>query len=139
MRRIESAAHRIGRRGGVLLLLALVDFAYGASLVSPSAESLSSASIMWREHYAPVWAWGLGWLVVGAILVAGAIVRRDAFAYAAAIGWKIIWSLTTLASWAFGNVDRGWVSTFIWGVVAGMIGVISGWPEPVVTPDPTEG
>lgn len=123
--------HRVGRRGAILLILSVIDFAYGLSLVSPSADSVASSTVMWRQHYAPIWAWGAGWLIVGVILFVSAFLRNDAFGYAAAIGWKIIWSLTTLASWAFGDVDRGWVATIIWAVFGGMIWVISGWPEPV--------
>jgi hypothetical protein len=122
--------HHIGRRGAILLILSVIDVAYGLSLVAPSAESVTSSSMVWRQHYAPTWVWGSCWLIVGAVLVVSAFLRNDAFGYAAAIGWKIIWALTTLASWAFGGVDRGWVATIIWGVFGAMIWVISGWPEP---------
>jgi hypothetical protein len=136
----DRLIHRIGRRGAILLLFAVVDFSYGASLIVPSADSLSLESTIWRQHYAPVWVWGAGWLIVSAILAVGAFMRNDDLAYAAAIGWKIIWALTTLASWVFGGVERGWVSTFIWGVVAGIVAVDSGRGEVPRRPEPaTEG
>lgn len=128
------AALRPGRRGTILLILSAIDFAYGLSLVNPSEESLATTSARWREHYAPTGVWGLAWITVGAILLAWAFRRRDAVGYTAAIIWKVVWGLTTLASWLFGGVDRGWVATFIWFTFALMVWVISGWPEPARFP-----
>lgn len=122
---------RLGRRGSILLILAVIDVAFGLSLIGPSAEALNSRSTVWREHFAPTWAWGSAWLFVGAILCVSAFMRHDATGYAAAIGWKITWGVITLASWLFGGVERGWVGAIIWFVFAGMIVIISGWPEPV--------
>jgi hypothetical protein len=132
--RAPAPTHRIGRRGAILLILAVIDIAYGMSLVGPASETLGLAATIWREHYAPLWVWGVGWLVIAAILIVSAFLRNDRFGYAAAIGWKIAWSLTTLASWIVGGVERGWVSSIVWAVVAGMIVVIAGWPEPTRSP-----
>jgi hypothetical protein len=123
-------ALRIGRRGAILLILSVVDIAYGASLIGPSADSLGSAAVVWREHFAPLWVWGGVWLVVAAILIVSAFLRNDAIGYLTATVLKISWSLTSFASWMFGGVDRGWVSSIIWLVVAAMVWVIAGWPEP---------
>jgi hypothetical protein len=128
--RARALTHRIGRRGAILLILAVVDIAVGLSMIGPTSETAGLAATRWREHYAPLWVWGVGWLVIAAILIVSAFLRNDRFGYAAAIGWKIAWSATTLASWIIGGVDRGWVSSIIWAVVAGMIVVIGGWPEP---------
>lgn len=128
--RARALTHRIGRRGAILLILAVIDVSYGLSLIGPASETLGLAATRWREHYAPLWVWGLGWLVIAVILIVSAFLRNDRFGYAAAIGWKIAWSATTLASWIIGGVDRGWVSSIIWAVVAGMVLVIAGWPEP---------
>lgn len=133
---LRALVHRIGRRGAILLILSVVDIAYGMSLIGPSAETLGLSAIVWREHYAPLWVWGTGWLIIAAILIVTAFLRNDRFGYAAAIGWKIAWSLTTLASWIVGGVDRGWVSSIVWAYAAGMIVVIAGWPEPIRTPYP---
>jgi hypothetical protein len=84
-----------------------------------------------------VWVWGTGWLLVGFLLLFYALRRHDAVGYTSAIGWKIVWGLTTFASWAFGGVDRGWVASIIWLTFAGVVGVISGWPEPVRMGAPT--
>lgn len=121
---------RLRHRGAILLILSLIDFAYGLSLISPAAESLGSAAVRWRELYAPLWAWGIAWVVVGAVLVFYAFRTHDAVGFTAAIGLKVVWGLTTLASWVLGDVQRGWVATIIWLVFAGMIAVIADWPEP---------
>lgn len=122
--------YQVGRRGAILLILSVIDVSYGASLISPPADSLTTAAIQWRQHYAPMFVWGVCWLVIGMVLIVSAFRRADAVGYSAAIGWKIVWALTTLASWIFGNVERGWVAAIIWGTFAGMVWVISGWPEP---------
>jgi hypothetical protein len=103
--------------------------AYGLSLMAPPPDSVGSAATVWRQHYAPLWVWGTGWLVIAAILIVSAFLRDDRFGYAAAIGWKIVWALTTLTSWIIGGVPRGWVQSIIWAVFAGMIVVDAGRPE----------
>lgn len=134
----EALVHHVGRRGAILLILAIVDVAYGSSLIGPSSDSLGSAAIAWRQHFAPLWVWGGVWLVVAAILIVSAFLRNDAIGYFAAIGLKISWSLTTLASWVFGGVERGWLSAIVWMVVAAMVWVIAGWPEPRTVPPSDE-
>jgi|1185.fasta_scaffold220807_2 hypothetical protein len=125
----RGVGRRIGRRGAILLILAVVDVAYGLSLMAPPPDSVGSAATVWRQHYAPLWVWGTGWLVIAAILIVSAFLRDDRFGYAAAIGWKIVWALTTLTSWIIGGVPRGWVQSIIWAVFAGMIVVDAGRPE----------
>lgn len=120
---------RVGRRGKILLILAVIDVAYGLSLIAPPADP-SSAATRWREIFLPLWVWGALWLVVAAILAVSAFMRHDAFGYSAAIGIKVIWALTTLVSWAFGGVPRGWVAAIIWLTFAEMVWIIAGWPEP---------
>lgn len=125
---------RVGHRGRILLILAVVDIAYGFSFIGPSADALALSTTAWRQHFAPLWVWGAGWLVVAAVLIVSAFLLNDAIGYAAAIAWKILWALTTLASWAFGGVDRGWLGSVVWLVVAAMVWDISGWPEPIHAP-----
>lgn len=118
------------------MILAVVDFSYGYSFIGPSADSLALTATVWREHIAPLWVWGMGWLTVGAIMVVSAFLLHDAIGYAAAIWWKILWALTTMASWAFGGVDRGWLGGVVWVVVAAMVWDISGWTEPTQPQEP---
>lgn len=120
----------LGHRGAILLVLAVIDLAYGLSLVTPSHEAVSADSIIWRQHYAPTWVWGIGWISVAVVLAVYAFRHNDAVGYAAAIGWKVAWGATTFASWAFGGVERGWLAAIIWLVFAGMVVIISDWPEP---------
>lgn len=128
--RYLTGGGRLGHRGAILLVLSVIDFLYGMSLIWPTPELRSSAGTVWREHYGPIGAWGAAWVVVGVIVLVFAFRPRDAFGFATAIGWKIIWSATALASWVFGGVDRGWVTTIVWLTFAAMIAVVSDWPEP---------
>lgn len=122
---------RLGYRGGFLAILAVVNILYGWSLVDPTAEQLASASYQWRSIYAPPWAWGGMWILVGIIAMVSAFLPHDGAGYGAAIGWDVLWALIALASTIAGDVPRGWVSTIIWGAAAGWAALCSSWPEPV--------
>lgn len=120
---------KLGRRGSVLLVLGLFDVTNGWALLTLPPYLQQGAAAEWREHYAPSWLWGSLWLVVGVVLLVQMFQRRDMVAYSAAIGIKVLYALNAIASWAFGGVLRGWLSGLIWLAFAGMVYVISGWPE----------
>lgn len=127
--RLGHLRARVGRRGTILLILAFIDFAFGGSLIFPTAASRIAPAAVWRDHYAPTWMWGVAWMIVGAVLIVSAFMTNDEVGYTAAISLKIAWSLTALASWFLGGVERGWLSAAVWLVVSAMVYVISGWPE----------
>jgi hypothetical protein len=126
---------RIGRRGTTLLFLALVDFVYAASLAFPQPEALRSPTVRYIADIAPLWVWGGAWAAVGAVCLAGAFARRDRWAFAAAMGIKVLWGTTYLLGWALVGLSRGWVSAVVWLGFAAFVGVVSSWPEvPVAVP-----
>jgi hypothetical protein len=122
---------RVGYRGGFLLILSFVDVMYGWSLVDPSREARRAAAYVWRELYAPPWVWGGMWVLVGLVAFVSAFAEHDGVGYGAAIGWDVLWGLIAGASWVAGGVDRGWVTTVIWGAAAGWAALASSWAEPV--------
>jgi hypothetical protein len=124
---------RLGHRGGVLLILGLFDVIYGWSLASPAGLKLAPGTVDWLQEFAPVWLWGCLWIIIGFVLIGAAWTVRDMVGYTCAIGIKVAWGLVTIASWAVGDVSRGWATGSIWLAFASMVAVISGWPEPVKT------
>lgn len=127
MRRV---AHRVGRRGVALLFFAFLDLVYAFSLANPPAEARRTASLLFVQLIAPLWAWSILWLVVGLVCLAGAFARQDRWAFAAAMFLKVLWGVTYLLGWVMFHLERGYVSAAIWLVFAGWIFVISTWPEP---------
>lgn len=129
----RAVRRRIGRRGAALLSWAFVDVVVGWSLREPSTRPRGAAA---AAAYRPIlaiapfgfWAWA--WILVGAVCVVGACSRQDAPAFAAAIGIKLVWGGGLFAGWAFYGAYRGWVAAVTWLVLAALVSVIAGWPEP---------
>lgn len=116
--------HRIGHRGSFLLFLALLDFAYGYSLIAaPPQERVFDLLLPWA-------VWGWIWVGTGAVLFAGSLVIRDRIAYSLAALLKVVWAGVFAEVWLVQNLPRGFVSVVVWAAFALTVILISGWPEP---------
>lgn len=132
MRRIlANLWHRLGRRGTFLLFLTVLDLLYGLSLAKPAATARQSPTVHYIAHIAPLAAWAALWLAVGVVCAVGAFARRDQWAFASAMGLKVLWGVTFGCGWAIAGLDRGWVSAVIWLAFAAVVFLIASWPEPV--------
>lgn len=118
---------RVGHRGASLLLLGFFDEIYALSI--PSAGSTGTATSRWLAYVAPLPLWASIWAAVGIVLIAGAFMLRDNFAFFAAVLLKLMWSMFYLLGWLLHGVYRGWVSAAVWGVFALWVLVVSTWPE----------
>jgi hypothetical protein len=130
---VRAVALRVGRRGAALLSWAFVDVIVGWSLLDPSTQPRGpAAAAAYRAILAiapyPVWAWL--WIAIAAVCVGGAFAQRDAIAFGAAIGIKLVWAGGLLVGWLAYNAYRGWVAAATWLVLASLVAVIAGWPEP---------
>lgn len=112
------------------MFLGLLDLIYGFSLAVPPAEAARSPTVRYIAELAPLPAWGALWIAIGLVLVAGAFMQRDRFAFTAAVALKVLWGATFLLGWALVGLDRGWVSAAIWLPMAVWVYIVSGWPEP---------
>lgn len=120
----------VGRRGRVLLFFGCLDLVYALSLAAPNRETRAAAFFVWLANIAPLWVWALAWAVVGAVCLWQAFCRRDRLGYTAAIALKVCWGLCCVGGWAFGGVERGYVSAVVWLGLAWLVGNLAGWPEP---------
>lgn len=129
---IRQWRRRIGRRGAALLVFAEVDGVVGWSLLDPELRAQTAAVPVYRAlvDVAPLAVWGWLWLAVGAVCLWQAPVRDDTWAYSLAIGIKVVWAGGMLTSWVVFHAARGWLSASLWGVIAALLIVINGWPEP---------
>ncbi len=121
-----------GRRGAFLAFLAVLDFAFGYSLlVVPRfpAESF--------DFVIPLHAWGWAWITVGAVCAAGVPARRDRVPYTLAAVLKTAWGLGYAWAWWQG-APNAWISVTVWLCFALTVTLVAGWPEPIVIirPDP---
>jgi hypothetical protein len=127
---LKALSLRIGRRGSFLLFLSLLDLIYGYALAFPTPAARLNPTYSFLAEILPLWAWSLLWVGVGIVCAVFAFKQRDAPAYAAAMFIKILWALTFLLGWIFADVERGYLSTAIWGAFALIVILIATWPEP---------
>ncbi|MFB4275720.1 hypothetical protein ACBJ59_10545 [Nonomuraea sp. MTCD27] len=126
MRHLQALRQRVGRRGAALLFFALLDIIYAASLTTapPNGPYLFLDSLM------PLSTWASIWACVGGLCAIQAFVVTDRVAFAAASALKVVWGLTQLLGWMFGEIPRGYVAAAVWLAFAAFVQVIAGWQEP---------
>lgn len=122
--------HRIGRRGAFLLFLALLDFIYSFSLLTPSQAARSQPTLLYLMHVGGLKLWALLWFAAGLACLISAFRKKDSVGFAAAMFIKILWAILFLLGWLFAGVERGYLSTTIWGAFALILALIASWPEP---------
>jgi hypothetical protein len=122
---LKRLIYRIGRRGSVLLFLALLDFLYGYSLlVAPSPV------VVHADAFFSLTTWGIAWLTVGTVCLVEAFLRVDRLAFTLAVLIKFLWGTTMLLSWWFTSTNpHGWISATIFLSFGILTAIISFWPE----------
>ncbi len=120
---------RVGRRGACLLVFGAFDLVSAASLACPAAESKQAPGIRWVAVVAPLWLWAALWAVPAVLCLVQMWRRDDRAAYASAILIKLLWGGVYLAGGILAGVPRALVSTAVWWAFAGLVAVISTWPE----------
>lgn len=127
---LSRVTHTIGRRGAFLLFLALLDFIYAFSLLTPSMEAKATPTLAFLAGVGGLWLWAILWGTVGFICLVTAFLKKDAVGFGAAMFIKILWALLFLMGWLFADVERGYLSTTIWGSFALILSLVASWPEP---------
>jgi len=131
--RWRRLGRQVGRRGDALLFLALLDVGYGLYLFAPPPDQRLSTLLRFIAEIAPLWVFGALWTVVGILCAASAFLRKpgpDRWAFAAAVGIKMLWALISLVGWAVAGLPYGWFSSLFWLVFARFVYRIGTWPEP---------
>lgn len=120
----------VGRRGAFLAFLAILDLAYGYSLLATTGpQRLVNLLLPWQ-------VWGWIWIAVGVVCLSGVPVRVDRVQFAVAATVKAAWGLLYVHVWLIQGLPRGWVSVVVWLTFAFTVVVVSGWPEPTRLGEP---
>jgi len=122
--------YRVGRRGVFLLFLSLLDIVYASGLAFPTETAKNGDALLFLANILPLDIWALLWFITGVICFIFAFKARDAPGFAVAMFIKVLWALVFLLGWMFAGVERGYLSTAIWGAFAAVLWLISTWPEP---------
>lgn len=131
LRGIRNLTQQIGRRGSYLLFLALLDLIYAFGLNTQTVRSSGNPTTLFLASIMPLTIWSLIWTLVALTCLTHALQPRpkDMPAFYLAMALKIFWAVVFLAGWLLGSVERGYLSTAIWGAFALITLLISGWRE----------
>ena len=145
---MPSRVKRLGRRGGLLALLALLWIGSAAQVVAGTSHDPSAAIL--HERIPTEIRVGL-WVATAAIMLAGALAGRtrpwaQRVGYGAALimpAERALGYAWSLAMWAIPGPPPGAVASLAglsqWVVVAAIVYVIAGWDEDVIaTPHPDD-
>lgn len=121
---------RVGRRGAALLIFGFIDEVVGYSLLDSQSRPTGSPVYRALEYLAPYRVWAFVWISVGVVCAVQAFAREDWGGFASAVAIKVVWAGGFLAAWVLYGAYRAWVAAATWGILAALVYLISGWPEP---------
>lgn len=121
----------IKRRRFFLLFLFVLDVVYAYSLFTPGLAAMAPTYIF-LSHIMPLSMWASLWGFVGISCLIFAFRKDQTLGFAFAMMIKVLWAFIFLLGWMFADVDRGYLSTVIWGGFAIVVGLIATWPEPTL-------
>lgn len=127
---------RLGRRGAYLLLSAFIYLGHGIAFLLAPTTPAARTSLAFALALAPLKVWGIFWLVAGVIAAVSAFrrgPRSDRWGFYALIVMATCWASIYLAAAVLGSGTRfanGAIAAMLYGSLAGVILIVSGWPEP---------
>jgi len=143
---IKRPSIKLGRRGGVLLILGVIWFFIGISTITdPHAVGGGNQGLF--HEALPSWLRATLWIgtataaLSSAWRVAG---RRDDWGFMALILMPTVRAMSYLWAWLINLVGEhgdptGWLGFVVWGTLTILVYTISGWPEsPKFVPPETE-
>jgi hypothetical protein len=121
---------KIGRRGTCLIVLAVMDISYGASLLAGHQPATTVAGKIW-----PLTVWGWIWIAIGVFLTTGIPLFHDRWHFAAAMALKATWAGLITIAWLTGAADGGaWGTAGVWLGFTAFVLLCAGWSEPAREP-----
>jgi hypothetical protein len=129
---VSRADTRFGRRGLCLALFAGVYIVYGFALAG-SDPKRPGLELITRHVDLSVWAFL--WITAGVLAIGLSVTRRSWLGYAALMPMPALWAVANLGAFVLSlGTDRGtpnaWAGALVWSLIAALLAIISGWPEP---------
>lgn len=130
----------VGRRGAYLLLKSLMYVGHGAAFLLAPSTPVMRSSLSVALTIAPLKAWGVLWLAAGLVAAWSAFARgprEDRWGFYALITMATTWAAFYLAAAITGTgtgFARGAIGAMLYLSLAGVILIVSGWPEPARDP-----
>lgn len=127
---------RFGRRGAALVLFAFVSLVYGFA-VAGSDPPRPGLEPITRIVELPTLAFC--WIFSGVIAIALSILRRSWLGYVVLMPMPIAWagsytvSFILQATGTHEGSSTAWAGALVWGLLVGLLGIITGWPEPPIS------
>lgn len=128
-KRVAGVVKHIGRRGVFLVFLALVAGSANVSLLDPTQWPALTKTFR-VMHEVPPNMWAAAWGVMGVFCLIGAVAKQiEEWAFGVAALMLVLWSLIYLQAWHDATLARPWTGFVLYSAFAGLVLVISGWPE----------
>jgi hypothetical protein len=117
-------AARIGRRGAALLFFTGLDIVYCVGLLT--VPHPLTPFYAWMAEVMPLSAWALIWGAVAVVCLWYAFRIHDTAAFMCAVALKVGWGMLSFFGWAYGHVDRGWITAVVWLMFSAFVFLIAG-------------
>lgn len=126
---------RLGRRGGALVILAVMDLLFGAALVVTVPHGPHDTPVWWPASAGvvlgvPSTTWGWVSIGVGLFLLTGAPrVAGDRWQFAVAVAFKFLLTGASISLWLVSHQAGLWGVSAIYAGIAATTLLISGWRD----------
>lgn len=106
------------------MLFGIAVIFYALAIVFEPSGFLIYPSFLLSWH---AWVWV--WIVVGLISIAGAFRRVDNWSFALSATASALWSFRWFHVVFLAHSSGAWTTAITWLVIAGIVTIISSWPE----------
>lgn len=120
----RKAIYRVGHRGSFLMLFGLAVIFYALAIVFEPSGFLIYPSFILPWH-----TWVIVWIGVGIVSIIGAFRRVDKWSFALSATASALWSFRWFHVVLLAHSSGAWTTAITWLVIAGIVTIISTWPE----------
>lgn len=121
-----------GKRGAFLCLHALVYIGIGVTYITTPNRTVQVFG--WLPDFLTLDVLGWVWIVAAVVGVLSAFIhdppRTDKIGYAVMTSVPLLWAGLMLISWLTGYNSTGLIAAVVYGGFAGVIMLVSSWPNP---------
>lgn len=128
---------QVGRRGAYLIIMSFIFLGHSLSYFVSPLLPITQSNLRLPLDIAPIKFWASVWLVVALIAFVSAFRKspdKDKWGFLSlsilSFFWAVSYSWAAVAGWSEGAFARGLIAALLYGSLAGVIVIVSGWNEP---------